>query len=172
MRFAYCPVCGTKLTEKSIGDEGPTPYCAACARPWFDSFATCVLVLVYNRRGEILLLQEDYISRKYKNLVSGYIKPGERAEDAARREVREETNLSLGEVRILGTWWFPEKELLMVGFLAAAEDDKFRLSGEVDGAAWATAEEALRLVPPRGPENATHYVVEAYLDARREGKLP
>ena len=143
------------------------PWCSACARPWFDSFAGCVLVLVHDGRGRILLLQEDYISREYKNLVSGYIKPGERAEDATRREVREETGLALKDVRIVGTWWFPAKELLMIGFLAEAEGEDFVLSGEVDAAAWTDPVAALELVPPRGPENATHYVVEVYLERRK-----
>ena len=170
MRYTYCPDCGHRLTLRDIGDEGPTPYCAACRKPWFDSFASCVLVLVHDAAGRILLLQEDYISREYKNLVSGYIKPGERAEEAARREVLEETGLTLTEAQIIGTWWFPAKELLMIGFIAATADAELQLSGEVDAAAWYAAAEALALVPPRGPENATHYVVEAYLaQAETEG---
>ena len=166
MHFTYCPDCGTRLGLREIGDEGPVPFCPRCARPWFDSFSSCVLVLVYNARGEILLLREDYISTVYRNLVSGYIKPGERAEDAARREVGEETGLALEEVKIVGTWWFPEKELLMIGFTAfAPEPAALRLSGEVDAAEWAAPARALALVPPRGPENATHYLVEEYLKA-------
>ena len=165
MRYTYCPDCGAKLVFRPIGDDGPTPYCPRCARPWFDGFPSCVLVLVHDGAGDILLLQEDYISTRYKNLVSGYIKPGERGEEAALREVREETGLTCRDVRIVGTWWFPEKGLLMIGFLARAESRDLALSGEVDGAAWTDARKALSLVAPRGPENATHYVVEAYLAA-------
>lgn len=167
MRYTYCPACGTKLVLRPIGDEGPTPFCPSCARPWFDAFASCVLVLVHNRRGEIALLREDRLSREYLNLVSGYIKPGERAEDAARREVFEELGLTVTDATILGTWWFPAEELLMIGCSAGTLDVDFRLSGEVDGAAWVPAAEALALVPPRGPENATHYVVEAFLESFR-----
>ena len=172
MRFTYCPDCGQRLTLRPLGDEGPVPFCGRCSRPWFDMFSSCVLVLVHDGAGNVLLLREDYISRRYLNLVSGYIRPGERAEDAARREVSEETGLALQDLAIAGTWWFPEKELLMIGFVGRAGGRDFVLSGEVDDARWVSGGEALALVPPRGPENATHYLVEAYLDGRAAPVLP
>ena len=163
MRFTYCPDCGRRLALRPVGDEGPIPYCEGCGRPWFDMFSSCILVLVHDGAGSALLLREDYISRRYLNLVSGYVKPGERAEKAARREVLEETGLELKSLSIVGTWWFPEKELLMIGFIGQAEGRDFVLSGEVDDARWVAGESALALVHPPGPENATHYLVEAYL---------
>lgn len=79
MRYIYCPECGRKLTEKEAGDDGPVPYCEGCGKYWFDSFSSCVIVMVVNGEGEIALLTQDYLSTEYKTFVSGFIKPGETA---------------------------------------------------------------------------------------------
>ena len=93
MRFTYCPDCGSKLGERELGDEGMVPWCDKCGKPWFDMFSTCVIALVANERDEVLLQRQAYISTRYCNLVSGYMAPGETAEEAARREIKEETGL-------------------------------------------------------------------------------
>ena len=83
MRFVYCPQCGLKLTEKPIGDDGLIPYCTRCDRAWFDMFSSCVLVLVANELDEVALTHQPHLSAKYGVFTSGYIKPGETAEQAA-----------------------------------------------------------------------------------------
>ena len=89
MRFIYCPICGSKLILKNIGDDGLTPYCDTCRQPRFDMFSTCVITLVINNEGKVALLKQNYISTEYRTLVSGYMIPGETAEEAAKREVME-----------------------------------------------------------------------------------
>ena len=56
MRYIYCPECGRKLTEKEAGDDGPVPYCEGCGKYWFDSFSSCVIVMVVNDQGEIVII--------------------------------------------------------------------------------------------------------------------
>ena len=70
MRFTYCPDCGRKLIDKVIGDEGYVPYCEGCKRPLFDMFSSCVIVLVTDGKGKVVLLRQSYISNEYYNLVS------------------------------------------------------------------------------------------------------
>ena len=62
MRYVYCPLCGTKLTTKAAGDDGMVPYCAACGRYWFDTFASVAIVMVVNEYGEIAMLKQHYLS--------------------------------------------------------------------------------------------------------------
>lgn len=164
MRFTYCPDCGQKLILKDIGDEGATPYCEACKTAWFDMFSTCVITLVTNDKDEVLLLNQDYISTQYRNLVSGYMKPGERAEDAAKREVLEEVGIELKELKLVSTHWFAKKGLLMIGFIGKAANTNLTLSKEVDGAAWIKATEALPLVHPKSSGSVSHILVEEYIN--------
>lgn len=119
-------------------------------------FPTCVISLVHNNCGEVLLLHQNYISAKYANLVSGYMQPGETAEEAAVREIREETGLEVVSLRQAGTYWFAKKEMLMIGFTALVSDNsEVALSGEVDSAEWAEAAEAVRKVHPEGSVSHT-----------------
>lgn len=169
MKFKYCPDCGTKLTEKIIGDEGYVPYCETCEKPWFDMFSTCVIVLVVNEKDEAALLRQNYISNKYHNLISGYMKPGETAEETARREVEEEIGVSVSSLNMMGTYWFGKKDMLMIGFLAEAKKKDFELSGEVDAAVWVPVEKAIQMVHPRG--SVSYALVEKYLKLKSKSEL-
>lgn len=165
MQFQYCPCCGTKATQRVIGDEGLMPYCETCHTPLFDMFPTCVIVLVVNEHGEAALLRQSYISDTYCNLVSGYMKPGETAESAAMREVQEEIGISVRHLHVCGTYWFAKKELLMIGCIAEADKADFTLSGEVDSAMWVPAEQALSMVHPKG--STSYAVLETYLAQKK-----
>ncbi|MDE6372059.1 MAG: NUDIX domain-containing protein, partial [Clostridia bacterium] len=134
MRFNYCPDCGKKLVDKLIGDEGYIPYCEGCKRPLFDMFSSCVIVLVANADNQVALLRQNYISNEYYNLVSGYIKPKETAEETAYREVQEEIGLRLSSLDFAGTFWFDKKDMLMIAFIGRSDDKDMTLSGEVDEA--------------------------------------
>ena len=161
MKFAYCPHCGTKLIEKKIGDEGLVPYCEKCQLPLFDMFSTCIIALVVNENDEALLLRQKYISDHYYNLVSGYMKPGERAEETAIREIAEETGVTVDHMEIVGTYWFGKKDMLMIGFFARAKKQEPKLSVEVDAAEWVPVTSAIKMVHPEG--SVSHSLLEKYI---------
>lgn len=163
MRFHYCPECGAALEERPLGDEGLVPWCPRCQKPFFDMFSACIIALVLNPRGEAAILRQGHISEKYGSLVSGYIKPGESAEDCARREIYEELGLTLSALEPAGTWWMERKGLLMIGFFAHTEETAFTLSSEVDRARWVPVEDALYEVHPEG--SVSYALVEKYLDS-------
>lgn len=136
MRFTYCPHCGGKLILKEIGDEGLIPYCEYCRVPLWDSFSTCVICAVVNEFSEIALIRQDYVSLENYVCIAGYMKPGESAEDTARREVEEETGLTVTGLQYIKSWPYEKKNLLMLGFLVRVKKDAFHISGEVDSASW------------------------------------
>lgn len=164
MRFKFCPDCGELLTIKQLGDEGGVPFCEKCGKPWFEMFSSAVIVLVVNEYGEAALLQQNYMSEKYRVLVSGYIKPGETAEETARREVHEEIGIELTDNRLVGTYWFAKKDMMMIGFIARAKKAEFTLSGEVDSAEWAPVEKAINMVHPKG--SVSYALLEEYLNGK------
>lgn len=162
MQFKYCPDCGNKLLKKEMGDEGVVPYCKNCEKPLFDVFPTCIIALVVNEFSEVILLNQDYISTKYKNLISGYIKPGETAEYTAEREISEETGINIDSLQISDTYWIYEEEILMIGFVAKAKKSDFKLSGEVEKAQWVKAENAINLVQQK--DSASYKLLKKYLN--------
>lgn len=160
MRFTYCPACGSLLTARPLGDEGPVPWCSGCDRPWFDMFSTCVIAAAVNVRGEVALLREARNPRR-EVLVAGYIKPGETAEKTVRREIAEELGLRALDARLLRTAWHPKADQLMIAFVARVEDAPFALSCETESAAWAPLREAVARVPEG---SIAQRVVQAALD--------
>lgn len=165
MKFTYCPDCGQKLITKEVGDEGLVPWCEHCRKPWFDMFSSCIIALVHDSNGEIALLKQDYISPIYRNLVSGYMQPGENAEEAAKREIFEEIGLQVCHLDLIGTWWFGKKDMLMIGFFAEVEHAALLLSKEVDEAEWVPASKAIHMVHPEG--SVSHTFVRKYLDSKK-----
>lgn len=163
MRYVYCPQCGVKLIEKMAGDDGYVPFCEQCDQYWFDTFSSCSIVLVANQYHEIALLRQSYLSADHACFVSGYITPGETAEETAVREVKEELGLRIERLEYAGTYWFPSKELLMHGFIGFSSKSDFVLSSEVDSAAWVPASEAPETMFPDRPGNAMHPIYRKYL---------
>ncbi len=92
---AFCPGCGTSLA----GASGDPPACPRCGRvQWRDpKVAAGVLVA---RAGRVLLVRRNHEPGfGLWSFPSGYVDRGEVVEEAAAREVAEETGLA---VRITG----------------------------------------------------------------------
>ncbi len=142
MRYSHCPDCGQPLTARPLGDEGMVPWCEGCSRPWFDSFSTCIITAVMNSRGEVLLQRETRRPDR-EVLVAGYIKPGESAEEAARREITEETGLTAVSLRYVASWPHMDGNMLMLGFAAQAKGEASPASDEVLSARWCSLDEAV-----------------------------
>ena len=163
MKFRYCPDCGTELELRQLGDEKDVPWCTVCDKPWFPVFPAAIIALVYDEDNNVLLLRQNYISTQFRNLVSGYIVPGERAEETMLREIKEETGLDVEEWKLRGTWWFARKDMMMIGFTSRVRRAPLHLSTEVDGASWHIAKEALTLVHQR-PESVSRILTQLFAD--------
>lgn len=168
MHYKYCPECGEKLINKQAGDDGAVPYCGNCERYWFDSFASCVIVMVVNECHEIAMLHQSYISDEHETFVAGFMTPGETAEEAAVREVKEELGLDVMKLEYAGTHWFDKREQLMHAFIGHVEKKPFLLSSEVDGASWVGLDEAPERMFPDRPGNTQHILYRQYLNGLGE----
>ena len=164
MRYQYCPQCGQKLIPKPAGDDGLVPYCESCGKFWFDSFGSCVIIMVVNEQNEVAMLRQHYMSDQYMNFISGYITVGETAEEAALREVQEEIGIKLDALEYSGTWFFGQQELLMHGFIGHAAKQDFVLSQEVDAAQWIPIEELTDYMYPDSPGNAQYGTYRVYME--------
>ena len=150
MHFTFCPHCGSKLIRKEIGDEGLIPFCESCSTPLWDMFTTSIITAVVNEYDEVALLRQDYVSTTKYVGVAGIMKPGESAEDAVIREVKEELDQEVDVLSYIGSFPYEKKEMLMLGFKATVKKRPFKLSGEVDSAKWVKLEDALPLLREGG----------------------
>ena len=144
MEFSYCPTCGERLNKREYGQEGSVPYCPVCLRPWFPVFPSAVCVLALNPAGKGLFVTQPRIPGLA--LVSGFIKPGERAEETAVREIKEETGLDLTDQVLKATHWYERDGVLMHLFIGHISEQTPVLSEELDTFRMMDVREALPLV--------------------------
>ena len=118
--FKYCPVCGTKsLTGGKI--DGLK--CTSCNFDFFLNPKPASVGIIFNTRGEILLTQRDIEPFKgYWDFPSGFIKKGETAEEALRRELKEELDV---EPLIRESFCSASDDYLYKGLLYTALDFAF-----------------------------------------------
>ena len=102
------------------------------------------------------------MSDQYTSFTSGYMVPGETAEEAAVREVKEELGLNIQTLEYAGTYWFAKNEQLMHGFLAYVPKSELVLSDEIDSAEWTPAEEVPKTLFPDATGNAAYAIYKMF----------
>ena len=99
--YRYCPYCGTK--RECFVPARPFR-CEACGQTSFFSPVTAVGAIITNFAGEILLIER---AREpglgMLGMPGGFVDPNESAEEAVRREIREEVGIEVGRLNFLIT---------------------------------------------------------------------
>lgn len=92
--FKYCPRCGTSRASTRVD---PEPFsCASCGFLFFFNPAVAVAAIIVRPDGLALFIRRARDpARGRLALVGGFVDPGENAEGALAREVREEVGLEL-----------------------------------------------------------------------------
>jgi 8-oxo-dGTP diphosphatase len=101
-----CAVCGTLITRRPADAKRPKHLtCPRCRYMIYDYPRSAAGMLVV-KGDAVLLLERAHAPRiGYLDVPGGFMEAGETIEDAARRELREETGLTLGSVETLGFYW-------------------------------------------------------------------
>jgi nucleoside triphosphatase len=108
--------------------------------------------LVVNEKGEVLIVRSHKWGSKY-TVPGGHIELGERAEDAIRREVKEETGLDAEPVELLivqqaiyPKGFHKHEHYIFMDYVLKAKSSKVELDGrELQDYVWVKPEEALKL---------------------------
>ena len=162
----YCMDCGAKLILRDHHGEGEMPFCPSCGRFWHPVFNTAVINIVVDRTAEKILLIRQY-GREWNILVAGYVEKGESAEDAAAREIREETGLEVTRVRFNRSRYFEKSNSLMLNFTCDVKDASvLHTNEEVDSCAWYSFEEARAAIKPG---SLAKEFLEAWLEEEGKG---
>jgi len=77
---------------------------------------TTVVALTFIRQGNQILLVRQAYGAQYWSLPGGKMEPGESIEDAAIREVMEETGLKVRVTRVVGLYSKPAEDGLAITF--------------------------------------------------------
>lgn len=102
----YCMHCGQRLVSAiPEGDTRRRLVCFDCGFVHYINPRPVAAVIPVSERGEVLLVRRDIEPRRGTWVFpGGFMDLGETAEEAARRETREEAHLEVGELELLGVY--------------------------------------------------------------------
>ena len=121
----YCGKCGTELEPKTELCR----WCPTCQTELWPQLSPAVIVLIH-RGDEILLVRSRTFRGSYYGLVAGFVEFGESLEECVRREIREETQLEVDDIRYFGSQPWPYPQGLMVGFTARYKSGQLCLQAD------------------------------------------
>ena len=133
----YCGVCGSPAQPEAGGNSR---VCGneRCGREIFPRVDPAIIVLVADQDRCLLGRKSSWPEGRYST-IAGFVEPGESLEDSVRREVYEETNVRVGEVRYHSSQPWPFPSSLMLGFVAEATSSDIVLNDrELEDVQWFT----------------------------------
>jgi ADP-ribose pyrophosphatase YjhB (NUDIX family) len=101
MPFRYCPSCGSQEVRF---EQEKAFRCASCGFLYFHNVATAAGALIEADDRLVFIVRAMAPAAGRLALPGGFVDPGERAEDAVRRECREEIG------------WYPQKMEFLASF--------------------------------------------------------
>lgn len=134
----HCPRCGTAIVDPT--DDG-RPTCSNCGYVWYGDPKVATGVLVSRPGGpaaakpELLLVRRNHQPALGKwAFPSGYVDAGEVVEDAAIREVFEETGVDVAIDALIGVYSEADNIVVFIAYAghlvsgeAAAGDEAFEV---------------------------------------------
>ena len=161
MTEKHCRECGAALIKKELMGEGIVPFCPKCGEFRFPMYNVAVSMIVVNRQTNQILLIQQYGKTSYV-LVAGYVNRTESLENAVAREIKEETSMTVSEIRFNRTRFFELSNTLMCNFTAFVENDaELQTNEEIDSFAWFDYNEARRNIRPN---SLAAYFLNTFLD--------
>lgn len=121
----FCGVCGSPMEMTSEISKR----CPNCGKSAWPQLATAIIVLI-SRNEELLLVHARNFKSDFYGCVAGFVETGESLEEAVIREVKEETSLTIKNLRYFKSQPWPYPCGLMVGFFAEYADGELKLQNE------------------------------------------
>ncbi|MEO0487462.1 MAG: NAD(+) diphosphatase [Pseudomonadota bacterium] len=166
----FCATCGAASDWAMRGWQRD---CAACGRHHFPRTDPVVIMLILHGNSVLVGRSPGWPEGMY-SLLAGFVEPGETLEAAVRREVREESGITVGEVGYLASQPWPFPASLMFGCIGQAISTEIELDPvELEDARWVTREDMVEAMAGRHPEIAgarkgaiAHYLLSRWVADR------
>jgi NAD+ diphosphatase len=122
--------------------------CPACKFISFPRLSPAVIMSVV-RGKEILLARSPRFPAGMYSTLAGFVEPGETLEETVAREVQEEVNVEVCNIRYIDSQPWPFPHSLMIGFSAQYAGGDIRVdNNEIEDAQWFSRDN-LPLLPTR-----------------------
>ncbi|MAP95903.1 MAG: NAD(+) diphosphatase [Ponticaulis sp.] len=167
---AYCATCGS---PSEIVDAGWKRVCPACEKEHFPR-TDPVAIMLPIRGDHCLMGRGASWPAGFWSCLAGFVEPGETIEQAACREVQEESGVIClpenAEYLFCQPWPFPSS--LMMGVLLKAESEEIKIDpNEIADARWFSKDEVKQIMAGEHPDAycppktaIAHHVIMAWLE--------
>jgi ADP-ribose pyrophosphatase YjhB (NUDIX family) len=140
--WSHCPRCAAPL-RRSVppGDDEERLWCPACGLVLYENPAPTASAVLVDARGRVMLTRRgiDPFLGMW-DLPGGFMRPGEDGEQAARRELLEETGLEIAVGRVLAiipdVYGGDGEPTLNIFYLARVAAGTARPASDVSEIAW------------------------------------
>lgn len=166
----FCARCGAPSQMASAGWER---HCGTCSAPHFPRTDPVVIMLIEDDNRILLGRSPGWPEGMY-SLPAGFVEPGEPIEAAVRREILEETGVTVGAVEYLASQPWPYPSSLMFGCRGVATSRQITLDpNELEDALWISREELAQAmlgqhvkVKPARAGSIAHFIMTNWLADR------
>lgn len=110
----FCGSCGATNKERS---HERAKICPACNLINYPKLAPAIIVAIV-KDDQILLARSSKFPEGFFSVLAGFVEPGESLEQCVCREVKEEVNIEVDNIRYFGSQPWPFPNSLMIGFIA------------------------------------------------------
>lgn len=129
----FCSSCGHLSEFKMAGWQRD---CPSCGRSHFPRTDPVVIMLIVKDDNVLVGRSPGWPEGMY-SLLAGFVEPGETLEAAVRREVKEESGITVGQVSYLASQPWPFPASLMFGCIGEALDEEIVVDAEeLEDAMW------------------------------------
>lgn len=158
----FCGSCG-RPTVQVAGERAM--YCEHDNLRFYPRISPSMIVLI-TRGDEVLLARSPRFVTGVYSTLAGFVEPGESAEDCVRREVMEEVQVKVKNIRYVGSQCWPFPHSMMLGFHADYDSGEIvPQPDEIEDARWFNIND---LPPLPASRSIARHLIELYL-AQRSG---
>ena len=158
----FCGRCGhtTAMDEYEYAMR-----CTACGHVCYPRLSPCIIALV-SYGDDMLLARGPHFPAGRFSTLAGFIEPGESAEQAVRREIREEVGADVHSLVFQRSQSWPFPHAFMLGFTAQAASRDITIDGvEIEAADWFGVD-MLPELPPKGA--ISRWLIDQHIEAVRQ----
>lgn len=121
----FCSICGSPM----VWHTDISKICTGCQHEIWPHISTAIIVRI-TRGDEVLLVRARNFRGTFYGLVAGFLETGETLEECVRREVKEETDLDITNIRYFANQPWPYPSGQMIGFTAEYAGGELHLQDE------------------------------------------
>ena len=156
----FCSICGN---QNSFNKKEGAFECSCNAAPKYPTISPCIITLIYDE-DNILLGRSKFFPPNMYSTLAGFIEAGENAEEALIREVKEEVNVEITNIKYFSSQSWPFPAQLMLGYFCQYKKGEIILNdAELEDARWFDIKE-LPIIPPDA--SISGQLIRSYIEGR------